>query len=701
MHRSIPGWIRKTVPAFTLAFLFCAVPVADALAQETTPEGLPIDATPVVPENSSVLQGKIGSKPILIAYARNISPQHVMDYVRYLGTQIEIGDEFRKQIDDETQSEQLERIQPKVTEPLYGTAMYMVTGLVPSFEAVTFQQVLDEDDARRLAEGRKQQWGDQGTLEDLGNGCFKVEYRSSHSYPLPEGADESQYLQQNNSGSRSYQYNVRIVEKDGKKHVEQSTVMTNLMRYHDRLLFEASFPELFEMELPSNDTIASAVEGSRDMGFNAYLDRIPMGLRQLGFTMLSAAAGSQMQQGDEESETTYRMRRSAGDMALSLVQSVLFDIDNSDGWARFAYGDEEALRGELRIRARSNSQLSQRLLEAAGTSRFAPILSDNAAVTLHVCVRLPEQAPESLQATATWLTETFDAEFRNDPTMIAAGESLSSILEGIAEHRTLELLLKLGWSEASQGVIYGGLQVSEDPDLLKNLHYFLTHIPGADSDIAQQIRMEERSGMPVIVLQCPEEGVEEIRAATGANVTHIYLAHQNGCLLFAAGTETSTEMLRQVVDRCTQNSRAVRTPLISGRIDMAQWLSYPQTDTAGIAQMPWWLDENSWSFPPSPMMAFAMQGDPDKPRPLMQKVFDLGGAQHAGFTLDSDESGILLQAHLGKALANHMIARMIDSQDKMMREQTRRMEEQQKAAREQREKLKEQQPQPVPAPSSN
>jgi hypothetical protein len=687
MHRSIPGWIRKTLPAFTLTLLVCAL-----YSESTQAQGVQV----VTPPAEGAIQGKIGSKPILIAYARNISPKHVMDYVRHLGTQIEIGEEFREQLDDEAQAEQLERIQPKVTEPLYGTAMYMVTGLVPSFEAVTFQQVLDEEDARRLAEGRKQQWGDQGSLEELGNGCFKVEYHSTHSYPLPEGADESQYLQQNNTGNRSYQNIVKIVEKEGKKHVEQSTVITNLMRYHDRLLFEASFPELFEMELPSNDTIASAVEGSRDMGFNAFLDRIPMGLRQLGFTMLSSAAGSQMQQGDDESETTYRMRRSAGDMALSLVQSVLFDIDNSDGWARFAYGDEESLRGELRIRARSNSQLAQRLLEAAGTSRFAPVLSDNAAVTLHVCVRLPEQAPESLQATATWLTETFDTEFRNDPAMVAAGESLSSILQGIAEHRTLELLLKLGWSEASQGVIYGGLQVSEDPALLKNLHYFLTHLPHNDPEVEQLVRLEERVGMPVIVVKIPAEGTEEMRSATGASITHIFLAHQNGCLLFAAGAETATEMLRQVVDRCTQNSRSVRTPLISGRIDMAQWLSYPQTDTAGIAQMPWWMDENSWSFPPSPMMAFAMQGDPDKPRPLMQKVFDLGGAQHAGFTLDSDESGILLQAHLGKALANHMMARMIDSQDKMMRQQRQMIEEQQKKAREAAEKLKEQQPEPAP-----
>ena len=60
------------------------------------------------------------------------------------------------------------------------------------------------------------------------------------------------------------------------------------------------------------------------------------------------------------------------------------------------------------------------------------------------------------------------------------------------------------------------------------------------------------------------------------------------------------------------------------------------------------------------------------------RAFDLGGAQQASLTVQADESGILVQAAIGEALANHMLARMIDAQEGMMK----RMEKQQKEAME-------------------
>lgn len=44
-------------------------------------------------------------------------------------------------------------------------------------------------------------------------------------------------------------------------------------------------------------------------------------------------------------------------MLLTLIQSVIFDVDSADGWARFANTDDGSLRGQLRVRARNNSQL--------------------------------------------------------------------------------------------------------------------------------------------------------------------------------------------------------------------------------------------------------------------------------------------------------------------------------------------------------
>ena len=655
------------------------------------------DACPAqeaTPASKMKLDGRIADQPIVVGYARNIGPTRAIGYMKGLTQRLEIGKSMQESMENEEQMERVTSTAGKVDEPLYGFAGYMVQSLIPSYETLSFQQVADEDDARRVANARKAQWGDQGSFHDLGNGCFKVEYRSESSYPLPPGADEKQYTSSPQQ-PRGYEFTQQVIEKDGVKMVQHRQVITNLFRYHDTILYEAGFEDLFTMELPTAEGIRSAIDGSTDVGFKAYLDRIPLGMRQLGWSMLSAAAGSQLQQRDDESETSYNMRRSSGDMALALLQSVIFDVDSSDGWARFANAEDGSLRSQLRVRARNNSQLGGRLLEAAGTSRFAPILSDDAAATFHLCIKLPEDAPTALLATATWLNKTMGEEFRADPQMLAGAEMLAGVLTGISEHRNLELLIKAGWTKASDGVFYGGLQLNENPELLKNVHYVLTHLPNADEAIEKMITLEDRQGLQVIVFRFPDDAVEEMRQAIGANITHFYLAHQNSCLWYAAGTENAVEIIRQSVERCTQNTRAARTPLVSGRLDMERWLGYPQDDPAKITSMLHWLDENAYWFPPTPMMGFG--GTPQKPNPLIQRVFDLGGAQQVDLSLEADESGLLLQLNLGEAVANYMVARMIDAQESMMEEQQKNVEEMQ---RKQEEALKEAkknlQPPPLP-----
>lgn len=688
MSAQTPGRLR-----FALSFhvavwgtmLFLATP---CLSQEANPT------------SRMKLDGRIADQPIVVGYARNVGPTRAIAYMKGLTERLEIGKSMRESLENEEQQERVTSTMGKVDEPLYGFAGYMVQSLIPSYETLSFQQVADEDDARRIANARKAQWGEQGSFEDLGNGCFKVEYRSESSYALPPGSDEKQYTNNNPQQPRGYEFSQQVVEKDGVKMVQQRQVITNLFRYHDTILYEAGFEDLFTMALPTAAGIRSAFDGSTDVGFKAYLDQIPLGMRQLGWSMLSAAAGSQLQQRDDESDTSYNMRRSSGDMALALIQSVIFDVDTADGWARFANADDGFLRGQLRVRARNNSQLGGRLLEAAGSSRFAPILSDDAALTFHLCVNLPEDAPAALLATATWFNQTMGKEFSADPQMVAAADMMAGVLTGISEHRNLELLMKAGWTKASDGVLYGGLQLNENPELLKHVHYVLLHLPNADDAIEKMMTLEDRQGLQVIVFRFPDDRVEDMRQAIGANITHLYLAHQNSCLWYAAGTENAVEIIRQSVERCTQNTRAARTPLVSGRLDMERWLGYPQDDPAKITPMLHWLDENAYWFPPTPMMAF--DGDPQKPHPLMQRVFDLGGSQQIDLSLEADESGLLLQLSLGEAVANYMVARMIDGQETLMQEQqkqTRKMQEEQvEALKDAADKL---QAPPLPEPAAS
>ena len=86
----------------------------------------------------------------------------MIDYVLALTERLEIGTAMRTQMDAGTGSHQLEGMQPGVEQPVYGVAFYMVTGLIPSFETISFQLVVDENDARRLLNGGKANYGDSG-----------------------------------------------------------------------------------------------------------------------------------------------------------------------------------------------------------------------------------------------------------------------------------------------------------------------------------------------------------------------------------------------------------------------------------------------------------------------------------------------------------------------------------------------------------
>ena len=69
---------------------------------------------------------------------------------------------------------------------------------------------------------------------------------------------------------------------------------------------------------------------------------------------------------------------------------------------------------------------------------------------------------------------------------------------------------------------------------------------------------------------------------------------------------------------------------------------------------------------------------------------------------DSDDGGLLLQLSLGEAVANYMVARMIDGQETLMQEQqkeTRKMQEKQlEALKDAADKL---QAPPLPEPAAS
>lgn len=638
------------------------------------------------PFAAAQLEGKIADTPIGIMYARNITQTRVLDYMKTLGARLEIGKSMTRMIDRE------EGIRESVTtaeDPLIGTAWFMVTGLLPTFESVTFQQVTDEAEARRMMKARTTMLRDGTTLTEEGGGLFRMAQSWNGKYPLAEGQKESDVIGAA-PNMRSFSRTTKIIEEDGKTFVEMTQTYTTLFRYHDNMLYEADFVELGTMTLPTSASLRKGVSGTNDLGLEAFFDRIPQGIKLLGWNMLNSGIGTQIQQRDNEDVTAYDMRRSAGDLGLNAARAVMFDVDKAEGWLRFADENNPSVRGSLILKARNNSQLAKQLQDASGQSRFSEIVRDNAAATIHLCVRLPEDTSQVLDAVGTWLKQATVKDFPGYPLMTAAAVELAETLADLGQQRTLELLVKAGWTEGSGGVIYGGLQVGNNPELLRTIHNLLTLTPGISRDASESISMIDDSGQSVIRITVPASGMSEVDAL-GLKITHIYMTHQNSCLWFALGGENAIDIVRQSVSRDTGGGLASRVPLLQAHVDAKLWLSYPQDEPTGIASLLTRMDAESSAFPPGPM-SFEFRGrgrGSQKPTALLKRVFELGGDQDASLRLEADESGLALHAHVGEAIAHYYAARMLDLQDSMIRraeeqqaEQMKRVEELQKKAKE-------------------
>lgn len=96
---------------------------------------------------------KFSSQPLIVGYARGVGPTDVMDYAGKIAKSLDDAIDLLRDLEDEKTQERLDSIQPKVEDPMHGFAWYMVTGLISSFDVVSFPQAVDEDDAQVPVKG--------------------------------------------------------------------------------------------------------------------------------------------------------------------------------------------------------------------------------------------------------------------------------------------------------------------------------------------------------------------------------------------------------------------------------------------------------------------------------------------------------------------------------------------------------------------
>jgi hypothetical protein len=199
----------------------------------------------VASQTHAQLDGRLADRPLGVGYVRDINQARMLEYVKHLTKRIELEASIFEGISDE----QLDGFRSNVDQAISGTAWYMVQGLIPSFENVNFQEVVDVADATRMINAQKKMYGSNGTLHTESDGMFKLTNRNTWNQDIPPGQDPEQYANRfkNTTGNRGMVRSAKIIEVDGKMKIENSFTMIQYFRYQDQLLFSGNFEELWDI----------------------------------------------------------------------------------------------------------------------------------------------------------------------------------------------------------------------------------------------------------------------------------------------------------------------------------------------------------------------------------------------------------------------------------------------------------------------
>ena len=150
--------------------------------------------------------------------------------------------------------------------------------------------------------------GGEATLEEGLNGHYKLVRTWEHESELKPEQEVKEYSTEQAGRSNK----LEIIERDDKRFQKRTGSYTQQYRYHDQFLYSNQAEDFTTVQLPSSQDIFDNLDDDNDVGVKFFADRVPQGLRSLGWTMLSAGMGTQLQQRDGEGEESWQVRQSAG-----------------------------------------------------------------------------------------------------------------------------------------------------------------------------------------------------------------------------------------------------------------------------------------------------------------------------------------------------------------------------------------------------
>jgi hypothetical protein len=221
----------------------------------------------------------------------------------------------------------------------------------------------------------------------------------------------------------------------------------------------------------------------------------------------------------------------------------------------------------------------------------------------------------------------------------------------------MEFCAKLGWSAESGGVIYGGCQLEENPELLPSL-LLLLNDNATPEERCELVTLNEIPMLKIALPAAPDfdQDVDVVK------LSHLYLANSNSCLWFAVGGENAHEIIRASISRCNDAAGRITTPIAVFELNLQRWAEYPQDDPTGLTA----LHQYALTLPTAYQDVAPVLGDilpeiSEESEALFRRALALGGSQEIRMVFDADESGAVARGTVGSAIARGFAALILET----------------------------------------
>lgn len=464
-----------------------------------------------------------------------------------------------------------------------------------------------------------------------------------NSGPIPAGEDPDEFAARYRG--RHNHWNYRAELDDSKAIITVTRTRRNYFRMDGLVVFHGYSDEILEANLPSAESLAAIADRELEAKFD-----------------FSGAGGAIVQEAvdlfDEFAAAwmiylKVRGKAPSGRVLAwdlgSLPQSFRSLMDDLES-AELVFRTEDSLDTQVQAKVVAESSLQNHLKQMSDAkSRMSALVDTESAATFHACFRNNALITESV---LPLIPNGLVGVVRDDYLTSAVVDLIASGMR--RPDATVELLLKLSHSDATDGVVFGGVQLADNP--LAGLARQFSDTSDRKTVPKDVSSWTEHEGFRLLCVQLSDQTNLYWETVTSLRVSHAFLAYEDGVLWFAVGGPGAKGAIVDSIATCRSRSETVDTPTLTFDLNVDQMLSYPRADPIGVGALALWMDR---SIDVVENSRFKPAGKLPDDKTLLLETIRVTGAITAHCDITASAQEIKVNVNLGAAFANYILAEHI------------------------------------------